>query len=227
MNHARPGLQIHLHKVDGSTTTFVQHDAGEVKKLLDEFQPARLFNRERFVFTDKNSISSLPVSKITRLDLVSEPPGHPVFPAEAVDAVELTETQFEALVRNPVLQEQWRQMTAQDDGIVTFLDLEMADGQRLFLTMETPAGRLEPEGLEAGGFAFNGSGLCFQMQASGVAVLNLAHVIRLTFYPKPAHPHGNGWLAGQFEPPPARRVAGDDHDPAVSSRPPADRFRRQ
>ena len=32
MNHAIPNLQIHIHKVDGATTTFIQNDADEVKK---------------------------------------------------------------------------------------------------------------------------------------------------------------------------------------------------
>jgi hypothetical protein len=80
MSHNIPNLQIRIHKADGSTTTFVQTDVGEVKKLLDEFQPAQIFNRDRISFTDKSSITSLPVSKITRIDLEAEQHSHLLFP---------------------------------------------------------------------------------------------------------------------------------------------------
>ena len=64
MNHNIPNLQVRIHKVDGSTTTFVQTDAGEVKKLLDGFQPAQIFERDKITVTDKNSITSLPVDSV-------------------------------------------------------------------------------------------------------------------------------------------------------------------
>jgi hypothetical protein len=32
MNHAISNLQIHIHKVEGAITTFIQNDADEVKK---------------------------------------------------------------------------------------------------------------------------------------------------------------------------------------------------
>ena len=136
MNHAIPNLQIHIHKVDGATTTFIQNDADEVKKILDGFEPTHIFDRDRFVITDGNSITSLPVAKITRIDLVSEHLPHLIFPVGIVDAVELAETEFQELIRNPAMREQWEEMTAQEDSLVTFLDLELADGQCLFLTTE-------------------------------------------------------------------------------------------
>ena len=53
MNHDIPDLQIHIHKVDGSTTIFFQNDAGEAKRLLDEFQPELIFSQDRITFMDE------------------------------------------------------------------------------------------------------------------------------------------------------------------------------
>ena len=198
MNRAQPNLQISIHKVDGTITKFVQHDAGEVKRILDSFLPAQIFDRDRFVITDENSITSFPVSKITRIDLVPEQLTQLVFPSGIVDAVELSETEFETLVHNPMMREQWGQMRTNDDSLVTFLDLEMADRQRLLLTTEMHV-TLQSEVLwDTNWFPLEGSSLCFRMRSGGVSVLNLANLVRLTFFPKPVNTSPDVWHARQF-----------------------------
>ncbi len=221
MNHNIPNLQIRIHKADGSTTTFVQTDVGEVKKLLDEFQPAQIFNRDRISFTDKSSITSLPVSKITRIDLEAEQHSHLLFPVGMVDAVELTGVEFQALIRNPVMREQWEQITTLDASLVTFLDMEMADGQCVFLTVEMQV-ELQSELWKTKGFPLSGSGFCFRMRTGGVAVLNLAHLTRLTFFPKPLHRLADTWHAHQFHSqPPAKQMNGNHSGASVVVNPPA------
>jgi hypothetical protein len=220
MNHNIPNLQIHIHKVDGSIATFVQNDAGEVKKLLDGFQPTQVFNRDRIAFTDKHSITSLPVSKITRIDLESEQHSHLLFPIGMVNAVELTGTEFEALIRNPVMREQWDQISTQDASLVTFLDVEMADGQCLFLTVEMQV-ELQSELWKTKGFPLSGSGFCFRMRTGGVAVLNLAHLTRLTFFPKPLHTLADNWHAQQFHSQsPTKQINGNHSGASVVVNPP-------
>jgi hypothetical protein len=73
----------------------------------------------------------------------------------------------------------------------------MADGQCLFLTVEMQA-ELQSELWKTMGFPLNGSGFCFRMRTGGVAVLNLAHLTRLTFFPKPLHTLADNWHAQQF-----------------------------
>jgi hypothetical protein len=202
MNHATSSLQIHIHKVDGATTTFVQNDADEVKRILDGFEPDHIFDREKFVITDGNSITSLPVSKITSIDLISELQPHLIFPVGIVNAVELTETEFQTLIRNTVMRDQWEKTTTQDDALVTFMDLELADGHCLFLTTEMHVELQSEEPWRTSGYPLDGSSLCFRMRNGGVAVLNLANLVRLTFFPKPVHPLADAWHGGQFYSPP-------------------------
>lgn len=217
MNPPLPSLQIHIHKVDGSITTFIQPDAAKVKALLDGFQPAEIFNRERFVFSDATSITSLPVSKITRIDLISEGRSHLVFPVGIVDAVEMTESEFRTAIRNPAMREQWEQMTTQDDSLVTFMDMELADGHGLFLTTEMHVELQSEERWKTSGYPLEGSGLCFRMRNGGVAVLNLANLVRLTFFPKPVHPPETEWPTGQFcSPPRAAQFAGRQTEAPVA-----------
>lgn len=198
MNHTQPNLQIRIHKVDGAISTFIQHDAAEIRKILDSFQPGQIFDRDRFVIADGDAITSMLVSKITRIDLVTEQLTDLIFPSGIVDAVELTDTEFETLVHNPMMREQWDQMRTKDDSLVTFLDMEMADGQRLLLTTEMHVAQQSDALWDANWFPLEGSSLCFRMRSGGVSVLNLANLVRLTFFPKPVSTLPDAWSAQQL-----------------------------
>jgi hypothetical protein len=195
MKQAEAHLQIHIHKVNGSTTTFVQNDAGEIRKIFAGVQPTEIFNRDIIAFTNKNSITSLPASQITRIDLISEQLSNLNFPVGMVEAVELSWTEFQALVRSPVMLEQWRLKKSQDLYLVTLLDLEMVDGQRLYFTMETQVERLRSESWNSRGFMLNGTVLCFRMRTGGISLLNLTHLTRLTFFPNPVPSPADVWEA--------------------------------
>lgn len=200
MKQTLPNLQICVYKVNGATTVFIQHDAGEIRKILDSFQPDEIFGRDRFVITDGESVTSLPVAGITRIDLDVEQSEHLVLPADIVEAVELNETEYGALVRNPTIRDQWQQADAGGDSMVTFLDLEMADGQRLLLTAELRVDS-ESESLSNTGWPpLEKSSLCFRMRSGGVGVLNLANLVRLTYFPRPGHSRPGAWQARQFSP---------------------------
>jgi hypothetical protein len=194
MKKAKAHLQINIYKVNGSTTTFVQDDAGEIRKMFAGFQPTQIFNRDVIAFTDKNSITSLPASQITRIDLISEQLNLN-FPGGMVEAVELSWTEFQALVRSPVMYEQWRLKNTENLCVVTLLDVEMMDGQCLYFTMETQVELLRSEFWNTRKFILTGAGLCFRMRTGGVGVLNLAHLTRLTFFPKPVPSPTGVWHA--------------------------------
>jgi hypothetical protein len=196
MNHNIPSLQVNICEVDGTTTTFLQTAAAQASSMLDAFHPAQIFHRDQIIITDQDSesITSFPVAKITRIELVCEEFPHLIFPVGIVDAVELTAGEFRTLIRNPVMRQQWGQQVAPDDSLISFMEVQMADGDVFFLTMEIPAG--EPaQNWNKTGPPLKGSGLCFRMRAGGVAVLNLAHLTRVTIFPKPLEAPADAWHA--------------------------------
>ena len=191
MNQAIPDLQIRVHKLDGSVSTFVQDDAEITKQILDGFDPMQVFSRQNIVLADSHAHTSFPVSQITRIDLESEE-SHLIFESGLVEAVELTRDKFDALIQNLAVRDQWTHLGEEDAFVVTFLNVEMADGQCVLLTMEVDAE--SPQGLsELKDYLLNRSGLCFRMRNGGVAVLNLANLTRLTFFPGTAQPSPDAW----------------------------------
>src|SRR5580698_7796935 len=145
MNISVCSLQIHIHKIDGSVSTFVKEDMGKSKQILNEFQPSEIFKRQKIVLADRNSHSTFPVSQITRIDLESEEHSHLLLHTGLVEAVELSRAEFEALIQNAAIRDQWKNLGEQDAFVVAFLNTEMADGQNVLLTMEVDAE--SPQGL--------------------------------------------------------------------------------
>jgi len=58
MNHPTQSLQIQIHKVDGPMEIFTQSEADLVNRIVNEFQPARIFTREKIIIADGNSLTS-------------------------------------------------------------------------------------------------------------------------------------------------------------------------
>ena len=198
MNTEPPNLEIRVHKLDGSVSSFAQDDFDASKQILDQFNPTNLFSRPRIVLGDRNSHTVISVSQITRIDLEINEDSNLVFPADLVEAVELMPAEFETLVRNLKLQDQWKHLGEMDAFVVTFLNAEMADGRSVLLTMEVDSE--SPQGLcELRDFLLSRSGLCFRASSGGIGLLNLANLSCLTIFPG-AHPlPADTWHARRFD----------------------------
>ncbi|HLX68089.1 MAG TPA: hypothetical protein VKV04_00540 [Verrucomicrobiae bacterium] len=220
MKQAVSHLQIRVHQLDGSLTTFTQSDSGRIKQLLDGFQPAQIFRREKIVLADRNSHTTFSAAQVTRIDLDPGEQALLVFPTGLVEAVELTSVEFEALIRNPVMREQWTLPGARDESVVAFLDVQMADGRSVLLTSEV---NWEPSaGLpDLNTSCLSGSGLCFRMRTGGIAALNLANLTRLTLYPGPLEMPADAWHARFLHTTlPARPAVAGDAGTSVPGNPP-------
>jgi|HubBroStandDraft_2_1064218.scaffolds.fasta_scaffold218289_1 hypothetical protein len=217
MNHTIPNLQICIHKLDGTSSMFAQEDAGISKQILDGFQPMEVFNQQTIVLADKNSHTSFPASQITRIDLDSEQHTHLIFENGVVEAIELSKTEFETLIQNVTIRDQWKNLGEEDAFVVTFLNVEMADGQCVLLTMEVDAA--SPSGLgDLRDFLFSKSGLCFRMRTGGVAVLNMANLSRLTFFPGALQPPTDAWHIRLVDPK-QTSAAGENLVPEIAAKP--------
>jgi hypothetical protein len=134
-----------------------------------------------------------------------------------VNAVELTGVEYQALIQNPAMREQWELSSAPDESLAVFLNLHLADGHNLFLTMEVQAELLQSDLWDTGGFFFKGSGICFRMRGGGIAVLNIAHLTGLTLFPKPPQLLNEMWRGQHLHQTSATRTAARN-----GSREPAD-----
>lgn len=192
MERAIPNLQVRVHKLDGSISTFAQDDAEKSKAFLDAFQPMEIFGRDKLFLADVSSYTVICVPQITRVDFYSEEHNHLIFESGLVEAVELSKTEFESLIQNVVRGDQWKHLGEEDAFVVAFLNVEMADGQSVLLTMEVDAE--SPQSLyELRDFLLGRPGLCFRMRNGGVAVLNLANLTRLTLFPGTSELSDDAW----------------------------------
>jgi hypothetical protein len=191
MNTETPNLQIRVHKLDRSISSFVQNDFEISRRILGGFDPMNIFTRPRIILGDKDSQTVIPVSQITRIDLEMNQDSPLSFVTDLVQAVELMPAEFEALVQN-LAHDHWNHLGEMDAVVVTFLDLEMADGRNVLLTMEVDS--VSPQGLsELRDFLLSRPGLCFRAGSGGVSVLNLANLSCLTIFPGAHQPADDVW----------------------------------
>jgi len=208
-----PDLVIHLHHVDGSVERFRQSDPRQMKYILDDFQPARIFTSEKIVFADGPALIVFPASRVVRLDLVPEPAGRLPLPPGTVNAVELTPPEFEAVRQNPDWSESWNRMRTREDSVVVCLEVEMAAQPPLYLAMETLREPLaDPQTTIP--YLYTASALCVRLHQGGVAALNLAHLTRFTVLPgSPPPPLLQAWPAGWTRDSLSRPLAERPDDP--------------
>lgn len=117
-----------------------------------------------------------------------------ILPPGLVDAVELAETEFQSLLRNPELGSRWDDARALDASVIAFLELDMVGQPPLFLVEEVP---LEPQADQSAAFLrpLATPALCFRMRTGGVAVLNLLHLMGFTLFPSPQEALLDAWPA--------------------------------
>jgi len=182
MNTPQPLLQIVIHKADGSSDTFTQNRENLVKDIVGEFQADLVFNRDKILIADGDSLTTFPANRVVRLDLISERLSHWMPSSEIINAVELSQTEFRDLLRNPEMRVQWDPAQPEDEPVVIFLQVEMAGQPSLFLVMEMVS---EPwaDPLETISALLAAPVLCFRMRSGGVAILNLSHLMCVTLFP--------------------------------------------
>ena len=198
MNTETPILQIRIHKLGGSVSSFVQNDFEISRQILGAFDPMNVFTQARIILGDRDSHTVIPASQITRIDLEIDPDSPLTFVTDLVEGVELMPEEFETLVHNLAIDDQWKSLGEMDAFVVTFLNLEMADGRSVLMTMEVDS--VSPQGLcELRDFLLSRPALCFRASSGGVSVLNLANLSSLTIFPG-AHPSSDqAWHVARSE----------------------------
>jgi hypothetical protein len=197
--HAGPGLQIRIQGVDGSIATFAQNDPDLVNRTLDELNPARVLAQTKITIAGNHSVTTFIPSLITRVDLITERLSVWDFPFIIGALLELTETEFQEFLSD----RQRRVQPGLSGDFPVFLDIEMVNGQRLFLWMEIVAG-LPPDRLRRIYSLLKERSLIFGLRTGGIGVLNLANMVRFSVHPDP--------LAGLAEARPVHQANGSQPD---------------
>jgi hypothetical protein len=184
MNQPAQSLQIRVHGIDGSVATFTQTDPDLVKRTLDELNPSRILTQTKISIAGNHSVTTFIPPLITRIDLITDRLSVWDFPFAIGALLELTETKFQEFVHG------WQQQSQRrsSDDFPVFLEIEMVDGQRLFLWMEIVAGLPDDRLLRIYSLLKKRS-IIFGLRAGGIGILNPANMVRFLVYPdSPASP---------------------------------------
>lgn len=131
MKQDLPTLHIRTYRVDGLTKTFSLNDADLVDRALTELDASLIFGRDTIRVADDDSEITLPTSHLTRIDLITDRLSVWDFPFVMGALMELTESEFLECTSNSIETEK---IQASDAPV--FLDITMAQNQRLYFWME-------------------------------------------------------------------------------------------
>ena len=187
-----PNLQLRIHGVDGSTTTFTQDDPVEVQRIVRDAQRPEFLAQDRIKIAGRHSVTTLVVSKIARIDLAGE--GLSVGkPPRSRDIVELPEQEFYYQVEARNIKRVERRKLQHQPGQThaSFIDIQLIGGRHIYLKFQivdvVPAERAQRIR------AFLAlPGLSFRSAGGGLGIVNLANAVKFTGYPGPVVVPGEG-----------------------------------
>ena len=214
MNDTTQSLQINIHKVDGSVATFTQSQDHQVNQILNEFQPSRIFNEDKITFAGIHSETTLVPSLITRVDLITDRLSVWDFPFTIGALLELTEGEFHDFLCG----RQRRMQRHSPSDFPMSLEIELADGHRVFLWMEIIAGYPTERLLKACSLLKERS-LVFELLAGGVGVLNPENIARFMIHPDPQKGPVEVWHNRKFDALTASQRTGDSLGTVVDQQP--------
>ena len=196
LSDSRAALEVRLHFVDGSEETFIQRDAEAGQRILQQINPAHLFTQTRIVVADDYSKSVFICSHINRIDFHFRGDGFFPIPWDHADIVGLTEEEFHKHVpaNNPSRLQRREQPRRVGDLLVSFLNLRMRGGSRVYLMNEILV-KLPAESQSYMQRLLSKSTLAIRLASGGQSILNLANLIGYTVYPGVAEVPEDTWIA--------------------------------
>src|SRR6266850_5408338 len=149
----RSKLEVRIHGVDGSLVSFTQDDPAVVEHIVRDCQTPDFFRQERIAVAGEHSVTTLVLSKVSRIDLAGE--GLPRWkPPSGIgmsirDIVELPEQEFLYQVEARDLKHVQRRRVRFTPGkpAVAFIAIQLLGGRHMYLKMTIvdvlPAERLQ------------------------------------------------------------------------------------
>ena len=180
-------LEIRVHTIDGSTRLWLQRDPELVRRTLAEVHPALIFAHDEITLSDGDMETTLLPPLITRIDLVTDHWSVWDFPFVLGALMEVTEGEF---MQGLSGLKNWRHPATQSE-LPVFLDVEMLNGQRLFLQMEVVGG-LAAARLEKVHSLLKEHSLIFGLRTGGIGILNLSNMVHFEVHPEPPQPASKG-----------------------------------
>ncbi len=197
-------LQVRVHGVDGSLTTFTQDDPAVAEHIVRECQTRVFFKQERVAVAGQHSVTTLVLSKITHIDLVGEelPPWKPPsgFGTSIRDIVEMPGQEFLYQVEARDLKhlERRRVRFAPGKPAAVYVAIQLVGGRHMYLKVQIVdvprAERLQ----EIRAF-MELPGLSFRLLDGGLGLVNLANAVKFSSYPGPAEVPTHTWSADEGE----------------------------
>lgn len=87
-------LEIRVHLIDGSVSTFLQEDEFQARSIIGQIQPDRLFAQPSLLLAGSSSVTVIPCAKVNMVECVLDTFPNWSFLREITDIVECTQEAY-------------------------------------------------------------------------------------------------------------------------------------
>jgi hypothetical protein len=203
-NEQNSKLQMRIHGVDGSLTTFTQNDPAVAEHIVRDCQTPDFLKQERIAVAGQHSVTTLVISKVARIDLAGE--GLPRWkPPSGIgmsirDIVELPEQEFLYQVEARDLKhlERGRVGFAPGKPAAVCVAIQLVGGRHMYLKVQI-VDVPRAERLQRIRPFMELPGLSFRLVGGGLGLVNLTNAVKFSAYPGPSEVLADTWSANEGE----------------------------
>lgn len=195
MADSSAGLGIRVHLASGSTSTFVQPDLAEGRRIAARIDPEKLFSQKFISIAGERSMTNFPASAVERVDLLMQNPPEWPLPDGVQDVVELYPEHF----RNMLAERSGHNNSSESHqparAQTVLAQLELTSGRISYALVRLETGA-EPAGLTGQlEQILTAPALWARGAQGGTVIINPAHLVRFSMHPAPAQPPEHAWHA--------------------------------
>jgi len=190
-------LEIAVHLENGRIHRYIQTNPEDIESILDHIQPSKLFSTPILLIGDCKSLNAFAKSMVVRIDLISDTlPNWPQ--SHAVETIlEITPDAFHERFDPERYRNLWTMQAPPEELLPIFTELDLVNGERIFLEVHIKPEGEQPLPIEFGNFIqriFSSSGMYAHRRGGGMLIVNPATITRMSLYPgMPQMPPG-AWM---------------------------------
>jgi hypothetical protein len=182
-----PFLQIELQLVNGSNQCFKIYDAQNAYLLLEELHPAKAFSKPALSISEPHCLTTYKTQSIIRIDLIGEDLPQWPYMANASSMREVTRDEFINASQSEELsvqrQQAWDNPGRTQEG---FTEVELTNGETIVWQLRLISTEMVSADITAfTHHMFDASSVHGKRLDNATTIVNMAHVVRFSFYPGP------------------------------------------
>ena len=186
-----PYLFFEIHLDSGEVDRFEANSPEQAKTLGDQLAPSKVFSTPTLILVENDCLTTYQTKSIVRIDVSGKHVPNWPYLGNAVSVRQVTDENFLILAGSEQLTRD-REQAAREPGTRQegFTELVLSNDERIIWQVNVSSKLMvAADSLTASKSLLSAGGLHGESITGAIMILNVAHIVRLSFYPGPPDKH--------------------------------------